>query len=33
MAGTILCDVRKDLLSLQEYLLNKWSEAGWLAQG
>ena len=30
MAIFILPDAQEDLLSLQEYMLNKWSEADWL---
>ena len=30
MAITILPDAQEDLLSLQEYMLNKWSETDWL---
>jgi toxin ParE1/3/4 len=30
MAVIILPDAQADLLSLQEYMLNKWSEADWL---
>jgi len=30
MAVIILPDAQEDLISLQEYMLNKWSEADWL---
>ena len=30
MAVIILPDAQNDLFSLQEYMLNKWSEADWL---
>ena len=30
MAVTILPDAQEDLFSLQEYMLDKWSEADWL---
>ena len=30
MAVVILPDAQEDLISLQEYMLNKWSEADWL---
>ncbi len=30
MATIILPDAQEDLLSLQEYMLDKWSEADWL---
>jgi plasmid stabilization system protein ParE len=30
MAVVILPDAQEDLLSLQEYMLDKWSEADWL---
>ena len=30
MAIVILPDAQEDLLSLQEYMLNKWSESDWL---
>lgn len=30
MAITILPDAQEDLLSLQEYMLDKWSETDWL---
>ncbi|MBK9440005.1 MAG: type II toxin-antitoxin system RelE/ParE family toxin [Comamonadaceae bacterium] len=30
MAVIILADAQEDLLWLQEYMLDKWSEAGWL---
>lgn len=30
MAVIILPDAQEDLLSLQEYMLNKWSETDWL---
>ena len=30
MTITILPDAQEDLLSLQEYMLNKWSETDWL---
>jgi plasmid stabilization system protein ParE len=30
MAIVILPDAQEDLLSLQEYMLNKWSETDWL---
>ena len=30
MAVIILPDAQEDLLSLQEYMLGKWSEADWL---
>ncbi len=30
MAVIILPDAQEDLLSLQEYMLNKWSESDWL---
>ena len=30
MAVIILPDAQEDLVSLQEYMLNKWSEADWL---
>ena len=30
MAVIILPDAQEDMLSLQEYMLDKWNEAGWL---
>jgi hypothetical protein len=30
MANIFLPDAQEDLLSLQEYMLDKWSEADWL---
>jgi plasmid stabilization system protein ParE len=30
MAVIVLPDAQEDLISLQEYMLNKWGEADWL---